>query len=46
MHGHREAQRIGGTVLGIWASRRLSGANGMLNTIFASGIVVVALYML
>ncbi|MFC3671813.1 sulfite exporter TauE/SafE family protein [Novosphingobium pokkalii] len=37
---------IGGTVLGTWSSRRLSGAKGLLNTIFASGIVVVALYML
>lgn len=37
---------IGGTMLGTWASRRLSAAKGRLNTIFASGIVVIALYML
>lgn len=37
---------VAGSVLGTAASRRLSGGKGTLNTIFASGIVVVALYML
>jgi len=37
---------MGGTMLGTAASRRLAGHKGTLNTIFASGIVLVALYML
>ena len=35
-----------GTVLGTAASRRLSARKGQLNTLFASGIILVAIYML
>ena len=37
---------LGGTVLGTVASRRLSAHKGQLNTLFAGGIVLVAIYML
>ena len=37
---------LGGTVLGTAASRRLSAQKGQLNTLFAGGIVLVAIYML
>lgn len=37
---------LGGTVLGTAASRRLSAHKGQLNTLFAGGIVLVAIYML
>ncbi len=37
---------LGGTVLGAAASRRLSAHKGQLNTLFAGGIVLVAIYML
>ena len=35
-----------GTVLGTAASRRLSARKGQLNTLFASGIILVAIYMI
>jgi uncharacterized membrane protein YfcA len=35
-----------GTILGTAASRRLSARKGQLNTLFASGIILVAIYML
>jgi len=37
---------VGGTILGTASSRRLSSQKGWLNTIFASGIVLVAITML
>lgn len=37
---------IAGTVLGAGAARRLSASQGLLNTVFAGLIVIVALYML
>jgi uncharacterized membrane protein YfcA len=37
---------IGGGLLGAWAAKRLSGKKGLLNTVFATLIFVVAAYML
>ncbi len=37
---------VGGTILGTRASRHLSASRGQLNTIFATGVVLVAIYML
>jgi uncharacterized membrane protein YfcA len=37
---------VGGTILGTAASRLLSANKGQLNTLFASGVVLVAIYML
>jgi uncharacterized membrane protein YfcA len=37
---------IGGGLIGAWAAKRLSGKKGLLNTVFAALIFVVAAYML
>jgi uncharacterized membrane protein YfcA len=37
---------IGGGLIGAWAAKRLSGRKGLLNTVFACLIFVVAAYML